>query len=240
MSLPKSTMESTFRWLVSIGFAFIIFLGVINQITPNMLLDSSELSSVHVLTETDSLDNDQLRAIGLLAADRKILSIQDLWNFERSFYQVLISVLIALNAFVGTFAFLLVRSSSNAAAIDTAKKESSRVAQETVDIYISSERFRTALEKSAESALNDSGYQTDYVFLSKTLEELAEQHDAIEKRFNRDSEDIKRWINLISHKIALMDSERDSSTLEKKHVEEVRSDKLKLVESEREAPVGED
>ncbi|MET1496069.1 hydrolase, partial [Yersinia enterocolitica] len=115
------------RWITACSILFssvaTIFAWVlVLQLTMKQgFLSYIGLSSQYFLKQPNSLkDPLTLHHIGELVANGTILSLDDLWSFQSSFYQTIITVLIAINAILGAFAFFMIKHSSNAKAREEA------------------------------------------------------------------------------------------------------------------------
>ncbi|AVX36653.1 hydrolase [Yersinia massiliensis] len=199
-SILFSSVATFFCWVfvlqLTMKHGFLSYLGLSNQ---------------YFLKEPNSLkDPLMLHHIGELVANGTILSLDDLWSFQSSFYQTIITVLIAINAILGAFAFFMVKHSSNAMAREEAIIE--------VNAHMDSIKFdksvKAVIEDKVERKINEkiASTQFDLNEQIETISEIAgdiselrtlsEKVDAIAK----ENSELKRYINVLAKNIALKDT----------------------------------
>ncbi|ENB7194860.1 hydrolase [Enterobacter bugandensis] len=164
------------------------------------------------------MDGSTLQKIGELVANGTLLSLDDLWSFQGTFYQTIITVLIALNAILGGFAFFMIKQSSNAKAREEATEEVKR--------YIESKSFdkevKDITNTKVEHTVNDKigSLQLDLAsqieFISTLTAEFESEKNKSDKITFLENEllEMKRHISLLATVIAQLDkSEDDDSSL---------------------------
>ena len=162
------------------------------------------------------MDSTTLQKIGEMATNGTLLSLDDLWSFQGTFYQTIITVLIALNAILGGFAFFMIKQSSNAKAREEATEEVKR--------YIESKSFdkevRDIINLKIASSVNekigalqiDLASQIDLISAFATeIEEIKNKSDKIEQLEN-DFKDIKRHIAFLASAVSQLDKSEDNDS----------------------------
>lgn len=159
-----------------------------------------------------------LHNIGELVSNGTLLSLDDLWSFQGTFYQTIITVLIALNAILGGFAFFMVKQSSNARAREEAILE--------VKNYIESKSFdrevKDITNSKVELVINQKveALQLDFTsqleVLGGLIAEVRENRKKDEKINKLETEyaEMKRHMSLLAQAVSQRDtSESDGSSL---------------------------
>ncbi|MDR5886532.1 hypothetical protein [Vreelandella janggokensis] len=136
------------------------------------------------------------------------VGVEDVWAFQTSLYQTVITFLIAINGLIAALSIMYIKSNSEEKAEDAAKN------------YVKGEGFGAFIDKklSKISKKKLKQVQKDY---SSTVEELEfkiyDMND-VEikvKRLENENNELKRQIGIISKKIAELDSsESDGNSLE--------------------------
>ncbi len=148
----SAIFASVFASIVTLFFWLVMF----QAITAPSFTEYTNIADSYVLENPEKIiDPMVLHNIGELVRDGTIISLDDLWVFQSSFYQTIITVLIFINAFLGSAAFFIVRSSSN----EKARHEGGKMAVEEVGRHMASSAFSNEVK----SVVNDkiSGIQFD-------------------------------------------------------------------------------
>lgn len=109
--------------------------------------------------------------ISRLINEKSIISVDDLWSMQVSFYQTIVSLLIGINASVLAVAFLIIRSSSN--------KEAIREAAEQIRIYTESPAFTKLVTKKSKKEINK--LHAQYNDSMDSFENVHERHKELEQ-----------------------------------------------------------
>jgi hypothetical protein len=165
-----------------------------------------------------TLDSHALQSIGEMVANGSLLSLDDLWSFQGTFYQTIITVLIALNAILCGFAFFMVKQSSNAKAREEAILE--------VKNYIESKSFdrevKDITNNKVELTINQKigDLQFDLTSQLEVISHLVDDVKDFEKKDSRvealeiECAEMKKHISLLASIISKQDtSENDGSSL---------------------------
>lgn len=197
-----------FASIVTVFFWLIIF----QYITSPSFLAYTGLANNYVLTKPESItDPLMLHNIGELVRNGSIMSIKDLWSFESSFYQTIITVLIFLNALLGSVAFFVIRSSS----IEHAKIESRKASADEVNSHIKSQLFLNTLSKlmnrKFKSIKDDVGFSSEDIWEAKNRITIVEQKNSelnqVIKSLTDKNEQLQTQINIISEHVSNLDDE---------------------------------
>lgn len=208
ISILFSSLATIVIWLLIFQFSlcvdFSTYLGIHNEYF--LQNPKAEMSAT------------TLQKIGELVSNRTLLSLDDLWSFQGSFYQTIITVLIALNAILGAFAFFMIKQSSNAKAREEAIVEVKR--------YIGSKNFYKEVEeltnRKVESIVNDKigslqfDLNAQIEYISGIASEIENKKNDSKKLLIIESEvmDIKRHLSLLASTLSQLDkSEDDNSSL---------------------------
>jgi hypothetical protein len=199
-------IAALFGSVVTLFFWLIIFqyISAPSFLTYTNLVDSYILSNPKAAA--DPLISNK---IGELVRNGTIMSIKDLWSFESSFYQTIITVLIFINALLGSVAFFVIRSSS----IEQARVESRKAAADEVNIHIKSQTFSTKVVRliklKVEAIKNDVDYDSNTINLSadriEILEESNKKLNDLIKGLVESNHSLKSQIGIISEHISKQD-----------------------------------
>lgn len=162
--------------------------------------------SKYFLTNPDQLSNsNNLKSLLPLISNGTVMSINDLWNFQNSLYQTIISVLIGLNAVLATLSFFMIKNSSSNAAREEAIKE--------VERHIVSQQFNRSVKKSIHKKLKAT--EIDFVDLQDLMSQMQSEikNNKIElDKFKtekttseKDIQQLRSQIRIISETIAKED-----------------------------------
>ncbi|MBK0091359.1 hydrolase [Erwinia sp. S59] len=208
LSILFSSIATLVVWILlfqsSLTSGFFTYLGIKN-----------EYFLQHPHAQMDALT---LHNIGELVSSGTLLSLDDLWSFQGTFYQTIITVLIALNAILGGFAFFMVKQSSNAKAREEAILE--------VKNYIESKSFDREVKEitnvKVESTINQKigALQLDLTSQIDSIGGLISEIEGLRKKDEKinqlelECEEMKRHISVLAFEISRRDaSENDGSSL---------------------------
>ncbi|HAT3728401.1 TPA: hydrolase [Serratia marcescens] len=208
LSIIFSSIATIVVWILlfqlSLTAGFSSYLGI-----------QSQYFLQHPHAQMDALT---LHNIGELVSNGTLLSLDDLWSFQGTFYQTIITVLIALNAILGGFAFFMVKQSSNAKAREEAILE--------VKNYIESKSFdrevkditNTKVELTVNQKIGalqlDLTSQIEIVSnLISDMEEVRKREELV-KMLEGECAEMKRHISILAQALSQRDvSESDGSSL---------------------------
>ncbi|MFM2476385.1 hypothetical protein [Celerinatantimonas sp. MCCC 1A17872] len=125
--------------------------------------------------------------LGEMVENGTLLSLDDLWGFQSSFYQTIITLLIALNGIIAAFSFIFIKSSSNEKSIEAAENK--------VESYVNSVSFRTLIDSSFKKITKN--VRDDYNSTAQTLDEKIKIVDELLPIIYSNEENIN---NLISER----------------------------------------
>ena len=105
--------------LLSTGIALVLVLAILHFAPiSDILLSHSQYVPTR---EIEELEPYEQIVVGRMIREKSIISVDTLWSMQVSFYQTLVSVLIALNAVIVGGAFVVIRSSSKAEVVKESK-----------------------------------------------------------------------------------------------------------------------
>jgi len=105
--------------LLSTGIALVSVLAILHFAPiSDILLSHSQYVPTRDMTELEPYEQ---IVVGRMIREKTLISVDTLWSLQVSFYQTLISVLIALNAVIVGGAFVVIRSSSKAEVVKESK-----------------------------------------------------------------------------------------------------------------------
>lgn len=192
-----TTLVTLFFWLV-----FFQWISAPSFLKYTNLADSVALTNPDKVTDLYTL-----YTIGELVKDGTLMSIEELWSFQSSFYQTIITFLIAINGLIGALAFVFIKSSSNDKAQEAAVMHSKT--------YIESADFNDRVNREVQTHMpamhqRISTLQEEYsigidkLFIAK--ETIDKQNEDIE-RLHREQQELKRHINIIAKSVAESDNQ---------------------------------
>ena len=207
-----------FAALFSSAVTLVFWLIIFQYITAPTFLSFTNLADSFVLSNPKAIDDPKtLQKVGELVKNGTIISIKDLWAFESAFYQTIITVLIFLNALLGTVAFFIIRSSS----VEKAREESRKSASEEVDSHLKSQVFATkisrAINRKVQVIKNDVDFDSNTIRLSADRINILEEKNIDFKNAIKDlveeNQGLKEQISIISEHISNQDTD-DNEGLE--------------------------
>lgn len=105
--------------LLSTGIALVLVLAILHFAPiSDILLSHSQYVPTREIKELEPYEQ---IVVGRMIREKSIISVDTLWSMQVSFYQTLVSVLIALNAVIVGGAFVVIRSSSKAEVVKESK-----------------------------------------------------------------------------------------------------------------------
>jgi hypothetical protein len=173
---------------------------IIQLISIPSFLDSSDLQNALVLQATnDALNPDQSQAIAELLKNRTLLTLDDVWGFQSSFYQTIIGILLGLLALISAFAVIYIRSNSLEKAEEYAEK------------YLKGGEFNSLINKKTEETLQHTRHDFDESV--KNFDHAAQEYLDLKfslDRIENSQSDIKRNITIVSRRLSKIDHEEDT------------------------------
>jgi len=155
--------------------------------------------------------------LGRVAASGALMKLDDVWSFQESIYQTMITFLTAINGVVAGLAFFYIKSNSTEAAVNGA------VAR--VDLHIKSAEFEASVQEKVEEAISirfDSlvkEYDEKYKDsdrqrrdeMNDLYDKLGGQNEIVDK-IDRDYEDLKRYFSVVVKEVASRDREESDGS----------------------------
>ena len=175
-----------------LGLVFILAIILYSPLT-EILTHHSSFVLMRPYTELDQYEQ---VLVSRMIREKTILSAETLWSLQSSFYQTIVSVLIALNAAILAIAFFIIRTSS--------KEEAKREASAKFDEYIAGRDFSSLVKKFARKEIDK---------INSTYGDLLDQSDQLKRRLDAHDTELDYLdedIEHISKKLSLLDSSEDS------------------------------
>ncbi|ENM3908078.1 hypothetical protein GCS57_002775, partial [Vibrio cholerae] len=182
--------------LISTLATLLFWLVFFQWITSPSFLKYTNLADAVTLTDPQKLTDPYiLYTIGELVKDGTLISIEEVWAFQSSFYQTIITFLIAINGLIGALAFVFIKSSSNDKAQEAAVLHSKT--------YIESTDFNERVSNQVQQHMPEmhnriSQLQSEYSEAIKKLEEaewnISTRNEEFD-RLHREQQELKRHIN---------------------------------------------
>lgn len=189
--------------LLSAATTFFVGVLLIQCLSSPTFLKYTNLADAVVLNYPDKVqDPHTLYTIGQLVTNGTLMSLDDLWSFQSSFYQTIITFLIAINGIIGALAFVFIKSSSNDKAQEAAIAHSKT--------YIASADFKERVGNAVDDRISGVQYDfqnaTDELWKAKQM--IEEKNDEIE-RLAREQQELRRHVSIISKTLATFDRDEE-------------------------------
>ncbi|UOE84270.1 hypothetical protein [Vibrio splendidus] len=209
----ESIRRNTSTWLIvactsgiTAVFTLLLFWCALQFFSAPTILQYTGYAESFVLTEPEQFqDPDALDSLGELVRDGTLLSLDELWGFQSSFYQTIITVLIAINGLLAAFAFIFIKNSSHDKAIEAAVEH----AQE----HLTGREFDSLINDKVEVQM--AGIRSDYDETASSLDNMLEQFSCVVPTvegnqseieiLNTKLEELQRHIGVMIHQISMLD-----------------------------------
>lgn len=197
--------------LTAFMVVFILW-GILQFLSAPTLLKYTGYADSYIVTKPDEFtDPYSLYTLGELVKAGTLMSLDDLWGFQASFYQTIITVLIAINGVLAAFAFIFIKGASRDQAIDTVVDYTQQ--------YMSGSEFSERINENVKNELQ--GIRSDYDETVARMDETLHMIEVVEDNqtdilaLKRENEELRRYVgNLIQRLSELDESEEDGSELE--------------------------
>ncbi|WP_211342189.1 hypothetical protein [Marinomonas communis] len=181
--------------LTATVFCILIIALLVYLPSPSLLSYLGYADAV-TLKNADNLNNSRtMYMIGRLVKDGTLVSLEDIWSFQTSFYQTLITFLIAINALIAAISVIYIKSTSEEKAEETTKK------------FMESSTFNNMLQLKVheEAKLMLEEAQNDFnsaVGRLQNIEDVLNQVSILDKR----NIELRQQIRVISEYLSNLDS----------------------------------
>lgn len=158
-----------------------------------ILITHNNFVSMRPYTELDEYEQ---IIVSRMLKEKTLLTADELWALQSSFYQTIVSVLIALNAAIIAVAYFIIRTSST--------EEARREAAARFDEYINGNDISKAVRKAASKKILEMG---------DIYGDLFDGHDELKKVVESNKLEISYLqddIDAISSRLSLLDSSEES------------------------------
>lgn len=183
--------------------AFFVFFS-----SPGVIDKISSFNLISVISEEGECSNNECQIKKVLPGGGESLSLKEVWGFQSSLYQTVITFLIAINGFIAALSVLYIKTNSEDKAEDAAKS------------YVEGDSFSVFIEKilSRKSRKKLRQLQQDYSSTIETFDleinGISDLKENVETLRNENS-DLKRQLNIISKKLAELDEkEKEGGSFE--------------------------
>lgn len=183
--------------------AFFVFFS-----SPGVIDKISGFNLISVISEESECSNNECQIKKVLPGGEESLSLKEVWGFQSSLYQAVITFLIAINGFIAALSVLYIKTNSEDKAEDAAK---SYVEGDSFSVFIENMLSRKSRKKLRQ-------LQQDYSSTIETFDleinGISDLKENVETLKNENS-DLKRQLNIISKKLAELDEkEKEGGSFE--------------------------
>jgi hypothetical protein len=213
-SKRKPVLAAILASIVTTSLLLFLFLASIVWIPEPILLEFFGYERPVVLTDsTEANDRQMQKATGELSEKSTVISLKEYWGFQSSFYETVITILIAINGLIAAAAVLYIRGSSHEKAESAANE------------YLEGPLFKYILNDSVSSQWKEQLHsaQADINNIIKDLELYPETIERLRinyERLHAENKELKQQIRVIAERIASSDtSDNEGSTFEIKSQE---------------------
>ena len=140
--------------------------------------------------------------VGELVKNGTIVSVNDVWEFQSTFYQTVVTLLIALNALIGVFVFAVIKGGSE----DAAKVVAEKTAFKEVKIAVSNQEFYEKVDENISKKIEP--YKNDLKEKFIATDFLEEEVEALKEQVEIQADHIKK----ISMMVSLLDKEEQTGS----------------------------
>ncbi|MBS3669921.1 DUF5320 domain-containing protein [Vreelandella boliviensis] len=183
--------------------AFFVFFS-----SPGVIDKMSSFNLISVLSKNHECSHNECQVTNILPGGSELLSLKEVWGFQSSLYQTVITFLIAINGFIAALSVLYIKTNSEDKAEDAAKS------------YVKGDSFSVFIEKilSRKSRKKLRQLQQDYASTMETFDleinGISDLKENVEALKNENS-DLKRQLSIISKKLAELDEkEKEGGSFE--------------------------
>lgn len=169
------------------------------------------MADSYIIKKPESIkDPLMLHNIGEMISTGTILSLDDFWSFQSNLYQVLITLLIAINGIIAAFSFFIIKTSS----INKAREEAKSEAVNEMKKYIESTAFNVFLidvvNKKSEQVMAPKvkAMHDDLSTLISSAQEILvrlESDELIVKKLKNDNQEFSRVLKVIAQELSMRD-----------------------------------
>ncbi len=152
-----------------------------------------KVSELYAVVDVGKIDNFTTSyMIGQLAKNGTVMSLDDLWEFQSSFYQTFITFLIAINGLIAAFSVIYIKSTSEEKVEEISKR------------HFDGELFKYKLEEKVASYASEKFGQTQEE-LNNSLGEVDKIFERLQ-RIENEFDAIRQQIKHTSNRVAMLDS----------------------------------
>ena len=192
----KSISYTWIAFLVSciVGLVFcIVLLGLLVFLpSPSLLTYAGYADAVTVANANGINDPFTSHIVGELVKSGTLVSLQDVWSFQTSFYQTIITFLIAINGIIAAISVIYIKSTSEEKAEEITKK------------HMQSPTFDLLVEKKvlSESEATFKQAQRDFETSANKVDDSLDRLAVLEI----ENQTLRQQIKIISERVAELDT----------------------------------
>ncbi|WP_290705320.1 hypothetical protein [Amphritea sp.] len=180
-------------------FTLLFWLILFQYLSAPTFLEYTGLSESYILKDPAYVNGPWVNfAIREMLESGTLISLDDLWSFQSSFYQTLITFLIAINGLIGILAFFVIKGASAEKAEESAEK--------VTGLYFGSTGFEERIKDGFSDGV--AAAQSDYNSTVNELDNLIAEMQGYKAHIDRMSKEqvlLKRHLRIISAKISQED-----------------------------------
>ena len=157
-------------------------------------------------TPVEPLEPYMTYQVGELVQKGVIISLNDYLSLQSSFYETVITILIALIGLLGAAAYIVVKHSSEDSARTIAREIAREIATDQVDRFVSSQRFHETIVTNVKSRLEP--YEMD---MDEKFQAIEEQNEKIGELSDEVAQQ-KKHLEIVAEVVSKLDKEEQSDS----------------------------
>lgn len=199
-SKRKPVLAAILASTVTTSLLSFLFLASIVWIPEPVLLDFLGYERPVSLTDLAEANNNQTQKVtGESLRKSTVISLKEYWEFQSSFYETIITVLIAINGLIAAAAILYIRGSSH----EKAESAANEYLEGPLFKYILDDLISSRWDGQLYSAQADiNNIIKDLEHYPETIERLRKNHENLQS----ENKELKQQIRVIAERIASSDT----------------------------------
>lgn len=174
--MKKNLLAATF---LAAGISLIFVLAIIHFAPISDIIISH--TKYIPIKDFEEFDDFEQIVFARMVKEKSIISVDDLWSLQVSFYQTIVSVLIALNAVIVGGAFVVIRSSS--------KEEVIKQSIIQFEEFSRSSDFTKVVQKKAKKELSK---------INATYEDIFDTIESLSERLKASEDDLRQVVSRLA------------------------------------------
>jgi hypothetical protein len=183
-------------------FALVVVIAIVTLFcfvsSPTLIQYISGVSAVLAPDNIQNIDYQKTIVLNDLIKRGHLISLDDLWSFQSSFFQTIITFLIAINGLLAGLAVVYIRTTSH--------EKAEEKAEQVVKNYVKSDLFKRKIDLKVDqlTSVSRSDFESTATNLEAYLIELKE-HQVDTDYLKGETAELRRLIRIVSNKISQMD-----------------------------------